>query len=170
MAAMGVAIWQATEARRSRQIAKEGAEAAKAQAAAATAQVAIMRADRDDRTAPKFVVKDASDCGTELGTFAARITLELASGPSLSSVVVTTRGSYIGDPDPSTFQDVRRGGSVTFVVLCNKGYVESQGSADLACVEDGGEGRRWTVGVGFVIRPGPPGAVGGVAVTSDHDG
>lgn len=158
LVAMGVATWQAVEARRSRKAADAGADAAKTQAEAAAAQVAIMRADRDDRSAPEFELVEAVDCHQETGHFAARITLRMSSGPPLLSVRVAPHGEYIGrilDPT-DTFSKARPGGQISFRVACDDGYVEAQGVVDLECTEEGGENRTWTRGVGFTIASAPP--------------
>jgi hypothetical protein len=158
LAAMGVAVWQASEATKSRKAAAAGADAARAQAEAAAAQLAIMRADRDDRSAPQFEVAEAVDCQDEVGHFAAKIKIRMESGPSLASVKVTPHGTYLGAIESSTdtFFNVRPGGLVSFTVSCDDGYVGESGSIDLVCKEDAGEHRVWHAGLGFVISPTPP--------------
>lgn len=150
--AAAVAVWQAREARKSR-------HAAEAQADAASEQVRIMRADHDDRSAPEFVVVEAMDSPDE-NRRSAKITLRMERGPRLSSVTVTPHGDYIHDGvyanehlesrHPS-FANVRPGSALTFYLGCRDGYQGTTGSAELECVEDGGESRIWHRGVGFTI-------------------
>lgn len=148
-----IAAWQAREARKSR-------KAAETQADAAAEQVKIMRADRDDRSAPEFVLEEAVD-SSDKGLWCAKITVCMERGPRLASVTVTAHGEYIHDAvyadeyrehEQGPFTNVRPGSYLTVYVGCDDGYIETAGSVDLECVEDGGEGRTWHRGVGFTIE------------------
>lgn len=169
---MLAALRQAGEAKKARRVAENQAVSAKRQADAAAEQVKIMRAERDDRQAPALSVVAAVDSNQEVGFFSAKITLRLDSGPALSSVAVTTHGTYINgrpftdplrrmgpdaepEPDPLTFTTIRPGRSLTFYVPCDDGYVDSQATVDLECVEEGGDQRTWRRGVTATIKRPP---------------
>jgi hypothetical protein len=118
-----------------------------------------MRADRYDRSAPRFVLVEAVDYHDEYGSFAARISLRMVEGPMLSSVLATPDGFAV-HPSSFNFAMVRPGSDLTLVVTCDNGYVDSQVSVDLDCVEAGGEQRRWRQGLSATIVSPPAPASG----------